>query len=75
MFLPVFVAAVLQALMFSAFLYQFGFQGWIVPFTFMYALAQSLTFYRFRNLALNVSIHFCVDLAVFILLFVRYQVL
>lgn len=74
-FLPVFVAAVLQALMFSAFLYQFGFQGWIVPFTFMYALAQSLTFYRFRNLALNVSIHFCVDLAVFILLFVRYQVL
>ena len=73
-FLPILVAAVLQAAMFSAFLYQFGFQGWIVPFTFMYALAQSLTFYRFRNLALNVSIHFCVDLAVFVFLFIRYQI-
>lgn len=73
-FLPAVYASALQAMMFSGFLFQFGFQGWIIPFTFIYAFAQGLTFYKFRNLALNISIHFTVDLAVFVLLMVRLHI-
>ena len=73
-FMPVVCASALQAVLFSGFLYQFGFQGWIVPFTLIYAFVQGLTFYRFRNLALNLSIHFCVDLAVFIFLMIRLHI-
>lgn len=69
-YLPFVWANLLQAAMFSSFLYQFGFRGWIVPFTFIYALYQGFVYQRFNNLTLNVVIHVVVDLLVFAVLII-----
>lgn len=72
-FLPTLVANAIQALMFCGFLYQFGFRGWIVPLTFVYAFTQGFVYHKFNSLLINVTIHFFVDLAVFVLLLVSAQ--
>lgn len=67
--LPNVWAMVLQAVFFSAFLFQVGFKGWIVPFLFMYALFQSYVFYKTKTLLITLVIHVLVDLIVFISLY------
>lgn len=67
-FLPMFWANLFQAVMMTSFLYQFGFRGWIVPFVFLYSLCQGFIFYFYKNLLINVTIHFFVDLGVFLIL-------
>lgn len=64
-FMPVVWANIFQAVMFSGFLYQFGFTGWIVPLTIVYALYQAAVFHLHKNLLINVVIHVIVDIAVF----------
>lgn len=67
-YMPFIWANILQAIMFCSFLYLFGFQGWIVPFTFIYALCQGTVFHIYKNLLINATIHVIVDLAVFVFL-------
>lgn len=63
--LPVGWANILQATMFTAFLYQIGFVGWIVVNTFLYALYQGYVFYSTKRLLVSVIIHVIIDLIVF----------
>lgn len=67
-YLPFLAANTLQAIMFTAFLYQIGFQGWIVPFVFSYTWYQGYVFYKTKNLLVTITIHVLVDLLVFVAL-------
>lgn len=68
-YLPYAWANLVQATFFAAFLYQIGFQGWIVINLFLYALYQGMVYYRTGNLATTLIIHALVDLAVFATIF------
>jgi len=67
--LPYAWAIGLQSIFFSAFLYQIGFHGWIVPLVFMYAMFQAYVFHKTKTLLITLVIHILVDLTVFINLF------
>ena len=67
--LPYAWAIGLQAIFFSAFLFQMGFHGWIVPLVAIYAMFQAYVFHKTRTLLITLIIHILVDLTVFINLF------
>lgn len=67
--LPQVWAIILQAVFFSAFLFQIGFREWSVPFLFMYAMFQAYVFYKTKTLLVTLIIHILVDLIVFANLF------
>lgn len=68
-------AIVIQACMFTAFLWHIGFKSWGAPFLMAYALYQGYIYYRTKNLTLTLLIHAIVDLTVFVLLFIKIYVL
>lgn len=59
-------ANIIQASMFTSFLFQMGFHGWIVPLILVYALYQGYVFHVTRSLLITISIHAMVDLIVFL---------
>lgn len=61
-------ANLLQALLFTTFLYQVGFQGWIIIPLLLYTLYQGYIYSKTNNLLINLVIHAIVDLFVFIAL-------
>ncbi|HET6747099.1 MAG TPA: type II CAAX endopeptidase family protein [Candidatus Saccharimonadales bacterium] len=67
--LPYAWAIVLQAIFFSAFLFQIGFRGWIVLLVFLYAMFQAYVFHKTKTLLVTLVIHILVDFAVFVNLF------
>lgn len=64
--LPYAWAVILQAILFTAFLYQIGFKDWIVPLVFMYTIFQAYVFHKTKTLFITLTIHVLVDLSVFI---------
>lgn len=67
--LPYAWAIALQAIFFTAFLFQIGFRGWIVPLVFMYAMFQAYVFHKTKTLLITLVVHILIDLTVFINLF------
>lgn len=66
---PFAVANLLQAIPFSIFLFAFGFQGWIIVLTVVYALYQGWVYTRYNNLLANIIVHLVVDFFVFCFIF------
>lgn len=54
-------ANVAQAVLFTSFLYNMGFQGWCFPFVFLFALTQGYWYYKTNSLAYVLAVHLTVD--------------
>jgi hypothetical protein len=66
--LPVAQANVLQAVLFTSFLWELGFHAWAPFFIFPFALLQALIFRRTKSLSYIVCIHLLFDLVLFLVL-------
>lgn len=66
--LPVGQANVLQAVLFTSFLWELGFHAWAPLFIFPFALLQALIFTRTKSLAYIVSVHLLFDFVLFLVL-------
>lgn len=66
--LPFWAANVLQAILFSSFLYELGFESWGLPMTFMFALIQAYIFKVTHSLFYIVCVHLLFDLFLFLVL-------
>lgn len=62
------VANVLQAIIFTGFLYELGFTGWAFLAIFPFALLQGLVFKNTHNLWYVVAIHLTIDLVLYLAL-------
>ena len=65
---PDWQANLLQAVIFTSFLWELGYQGWGPVLTFPFALLQGYTFARTRSLTYVVCVHLLFDLVVFLVL-------
>ncbi|MFO7689331.1 MAG: CPBP family intramembrane glutamic endopeptidase [Cryobacterium sp.] len=65
---PDWQANLLQAVIFTSFLWELGYQGWGPLLTFPFALLQGYTFARTRSLTYVVLVHLLFDLVVFLVL-------
>ncbi|MGB3023771.1 MAG: CPBP family intramembrane glutamic endopeptidase [Candidatus Saccharimonadales bacterium] len=65
-YVPFWIANIIQASMFTSFLFHMGFRSWIVPLIMGYALYQGFVFHVTRSLLITISIHVMVDLIVFL---------
>ena len=66
--LPVGQANVLQAVLFTSFLWELGFHAWAPLFIFPFALLQALIFTRTKSLSYIVSVHLLFDFVLFLVL-------
>ena len=66
--LPFWVANVLQAMLFSSFLFELGFVAWGLPMTFVFALVQAYIFKLTHSLFYIVCIHLLFDFFLFLVL-------
>lgn len=66
--LPFWQANIVQAVLFTAFLYELGFQGWAPYVIFPFALSQGLVFKYTRNLLYIIAIHLTIDLVLYLAL-------
>jgi membrane protease YdiL (CAAX protease family) len=55
-------ANIAQAILFTSFLYNMGFQGWCFPFVFAFALTQGYWYYKTNSLAYVLAVHLTLDL-------------
>ena len=62
------VANIIQAILFTSFLYELGFIGWAPFIIFPFALIQGITFVRTHSLAYVIAIHLTIDLVLFLAL-------
>lgn len=60
------MANIFQAIMFTSFLYELGFTGWIFPIIFVFALLQGYIFSKTHSLFYIVTIHLIVDFFLFL---------
>lgn len=60
--LKLWVANLAQAVLFTSFLYNMGFQGWCPVFVFIFALTQGYWYYKTNSLAYVLAVHLTVDL-------------
>jgi membrane protease YdiL (CAAX protease family) len=65
---PDWLANLLQAFVFSSFLWELGYHAWGPLLTFPFALLQGYTFKRTRSLTYVVSVHLLFDLVLFLVL-------
>ncbi len=65
---PLAIANVLQAVLFTSFLYELGFTGWGPLVIFPFALIQGFIFQRTKSLAYVVTVHLLFDLVLFLVL-------
>lgn len=66
--LPFWQANVVQAVLFTAFLYELGFQGWALFAIFPFALSQGLVFKYTKNLLYIIATHLTIDLVLYLAL-------
>ena len=68
-FLPFWVANILQAILFTSFLYELGFRGWYGPIIiYIFAWLQGIVFQRTDSLSFIIAIHLTVDAVLFLTL-------
>lgn len=68
-YFPFWQANLLQAFLFTSFLYELGFQGWYGPIIiFIFAWLQGKVFQRTENLTYIITIHLIVDAVLFLVL-------
>lgn len=65
---PFWVANLVQASLFTAFLYELGFRGWAPYLIFPFALSQGLVFKYTHNLIYIIAIHLTIDLVLYLAL-------
>lgn len=66
--LPFWQANIVQAVLFTGFLYELGFQGWAPFAIFPFALSQGLIFKYTQNLLYIIAIHLTIDLVLYLAL-------
>lgn len=66
--LPLAQANVLQAVLFTSFLWELGFHAWAPVFIFPFALLQAFIFTRTKSLSYIVSVHLLFDFVLFLVL-------
>jgi membrane protease YdiL (CAAX protease family) len=66
--LPFWQANTVQAVLFTAFLFELGFRGWAPLLIFPFALLQGLVFKRTENLLYIIAIHLTIDLILYLAL-------
>lgn len=66
--LPFAQANVLQAVLFTSFLWELGFHAWAPAFIFPFALIQAIIFARTKSLSYIVSVHLLFDFVLFLVL-------
>lgn len=66
--LPFWAANLLQAALFTTFLYELGFTSWGPLFIYPFALLQGAVFHRTESLGYIVAIHLTIDLVLFLAL-------
>lgn len=66
--LPLAQANVLQAVLFTSFLWELGFHTWAPAFIFPFALVQAIIFTRTKSLSYIVAIHLLFDFVLFLVL-------
>lgn len=66
--LPLAQANVLQAVLFTSFLWELGFHAWAPAFIFPFALVQAIIFTRTKSLSYIVAIHLLFDFVLFLVL-------
>lgn len=72
-YLPFWWANVLQAVLFTSFLYELGFIGWGVVMIFLFALAQGYIFKKTESLLVVIAIHLVFDLVLFLAIIEAHQ--
>lgn len=65
---PMWLANILQAVIFSSFLWEIGYQAWGPLLTFPFAMLQGYTFSLTKSLSYVVSVHLLFDLVLFLAL-------
>lgn len=66
--LPFWQANLVQAALFTAFLYELGFRGWAPLLIYPFALLQGMVFKKTHNLTYVIAIHLTLDLVLFLAL-------
>ena len=66
--LPFFWANAIQAVLFTAFLYELGFRGWAPLAIYPFALLQGIVFKKTHNLLYIIAIHLTIDFVLFLAL-------
>jgi|SRR6185369_12449393 len=67
------LANLLQATMFTSFLFELGFRGWTFLLIFLFALLQGYVFKRTQSLFYLITIHLVVDLVLYLALIYLYH--
>ena len=65
---PFWIANILQAILFTSFLYELGFESWGPVMIFMFALVQGYIFTKTQSLLYIVTVHLLFDLLLFLVL-------
>lgn len=65
---PLVIANVLQAVLFTSFLYELGFTGWGPLLIFAFAMIQGFIFQRTKSLTYVITVHLLFDLVLFLVL-------
>ncbi|HEX8932277.1 MAG TPA: CPBP family intramembrane glutamic endopeptidase [Patescibacteria group bacterium] len=71
-YFPFFVANTTQSIIFTSFLYELGFRGWLVLTIFVFAFLQGRVFYKTGSLFYLITIHLTADLILFFALIHAY---
>ena len=66
--LPFQIANLIQAVLFTAFLYELGFRGFMFPIIYIFALLQGFVFKKTESLFYIITIHLTVDLILYLVL-------
>jgi membrane protease YdiL (CAAX protease family) len=66
--LPFWLANILQAIIFTGFLYELGFRGWAPIAIFPFAILQGLVFKKTENLLYIIAIHLTIDFVLYLAL-------
>lgn len=67
-YLPFWLANLVQAILFTSFLYELGFTGWAPPLIYIFALTQGYIFKKTDSLLYIIAIHLTLDLVLFLAL-------
>lgn len=59
-------ANILQSILWTIFLYELGFTGWIAPLIFIFALVQGYTYKLFHSLGFLIAVHLVIDFMLFL---------
>lgn len=66
--IPLLWANIVQAFLWTTFLYELGFRGWGPPLIFLFALSQGYIFSRSKSLLYVITVHLTIDFVLFLTL-------